>query len=188
MRGFYFISLILTLLIANGGFCQQNSIVSGYITVENGKLYYETCGEGEETIVLIHDGLVHGEVWDNQFLKFAEKYFVVRYDRRGYGHSSMPEESFSNIEDLFKVFEFLKIEKAILIGMSAGGRLAMDFTLEHPDKVSSLVLVGAVVSGFSFSDHFYSRGGRLSVSDYSNQEKLLEYFVKEDPYDFKGVQ
>jgi pimeloyl-ACP methyl ester carboxylesterase len=183
MRKFYYNWLILAFLIMNVCASQQNSINSGYINVKDGKLYYEMYGHGNETMVFIHDGLVHGEVWDNQFSTFADKFRVIRYDRRGYGRSPKPIKTYSNIEDLHKVFTFLKIDKAILIGMSAGGRLAIDFTLKYPDKVSSLVLVGAVVSGFSYSDHFLTRGGRLEAADYANLEKLLQYYVKEDPYE-----
>jgi pimeloyl-ACP methyl ester carboxylesterase len=183
MRKFYFYCWILGLFITNAGAETQDSIVSGYLDVADGELFYETCGNGDETIVLIHDGLVHGEVWDGQFSIFAEKYRVIRYDRRGYGRSPMPQKKYSNIEDLYQVFTFLKIDKAILIGMSSGGGLAIDFTLEHPDKVKSLIVVGAVVGGFSYSDHFQTRGGRLTAADYANPEKLLKYFVKEDPYE-----
>jgi len=158
-------------------------VESGYIKVPNGKLYFETTGSGEETIVFIHDGLVHHEIWDNQFDVFAEKYKVVRYDRRGYGKSPQPETKYSNVEDLNTVFTFLNIDKAIVMGMSAGGGLAIDFTLKYPDKVSGLVLVGAVVSGFGYSDHMMTRGGRLTAADYGNPKKLLKYIVKEDPYE-----
>jgi pimeloyl-ACP methyl ester carboxylesterase len=183
MRKFYFSCIILGFFIINIGASQQNSINSGYIKVQDGKLYYEMNGHGDETIVFIHDGLVHGKVWDNQFSTFSEKFSVIRYDRRGYGRSPKPEKTYSNIEDLHQLFTFLKIDKAILIGMSAGGGLSIDFTLKHPDKVSSLVVVGAVVSGFGYSDHFISRGGRLEIADYDNPEKLLQYIVMEDPYE-----
>jgi pimeloyl-ACP methyl ester carboxylesterase len=156
---------------------------SGYVDVPNGKLYFESAGSGAETIVFIHDGLVHHEIWDNQFDTFAENYKVVRYDRRGYGRSPKPETRYSNIEDLNNVFSYLKIDKAILIGMSAGGGLAIDFTLKYPGKVSSLVVVGAVVSGFGYSNHMMTRGGRLQAEDFGNPDKLLKYFVKEDPYE-----
>jgi tetratricopeptide (TPR) repeat protein len=67
--------------------------------------------------------------------------------------------------------------------MSAGGGLVIDFAIRYPDKVSSIVVVGAVVGGFSYSDHFLTRGGRLEAADYADKDKLLEYFVKEDPYE-----
>ena len=183
MKKQYLGFLLVGFLTTNICISQQNSIQSGYINVKDGKLYYEIDGQGDETIVLIHDGLVHNEIWDYQFSAFAENFRVVRYDRRGYGHSPKPEKNYSNIEDLYQVFTSLKIDKAILIGMSAGGGLAIDFTLEHPDKVSSLIVVGAVVSGFSYSNHLLTRGGRLTPADYANPEKLLEYLVKEDPYE-----
>ena len=183
MKNFHCIGLILIFLILKIGAGQANTVSSGYIDVNDGKLYYELSGDGDETIVFIHDGLVHGEVWDSQFSTFAEKFKVIRYDRRGYGRSPQPEKTYSNVGDLQQVFTFLKIDEAILIGMSAGGGLAIDFTLKYPDKVTSLIVVGAVVSGFGYSDHFLTRGGRLAAADYANPEKLLQYFVKEDPYE-----
>jgi pimeloyl-ACP methyl ester carboxylesterase len=44
------------------------------------------------------------------------------------------------------------------VGSSHGGQLAIDFTLHYPNLVEQLVLVGAVVSGFPYSDHFANRG------------------------------
>ena len=183
MKKLYLKCLMFGFLVINIGTAQQDSLNSGYINVKNGKLYYESKGDADETIVFIHDGLVHGEVWDNQFETFSEKFRVVRYDRRGYGRSPKPDKTYSNIEDLYQVFTFLNINKAILIGMSAGGGLTIDFTLAHPEKVSSLIVVGAVVSGFSYSEHMLTRGGRLKPEDYANPGKLLEYLVKEDPYE-----
>jgi 3-oxoadipate enol-lactonase len=183
MSKVYLNLLISAFLMTRLNAGQQDSLQSGYIPVDDGKIYYEMNGHGNETILFIHDGLVHGEVWDNQFSTFSENFRVVRYDRRGYGRSPNPEKPYSNIEDLYQVFTFLKIDKAILIGMSAGGGLTIDFTLKYPDKVSSLIVVGAVVGGFSYSDHFLTRGGRLNAADYANPERLLRYFVKEDPYE-----
>jgi 3-oxoadipate enol-lactonase len=176
----FIISVCLMLNVVAG---QQSPIDKGFIDVPDGKLYYEMTGQGNETIVLIHDGLVHSAIWDNQFSVFAEKYRVVRYDRRGYGNSPKPEKSYSGIEDLNSVFNHLKIDKAILMGMSAGGALTIDFTVEYPDKVSSIILVGAIVGGFTYSDHLTTRGGRLKASDYADREKLMKYIIKEDPYE-----
>ena len=183
MKEFCLICLLTGLLIVNTFAGPQDFTKTGYIDVENGKLYYEISGSGAETIVFIHDGMVHGVVWDGQFSKFSEKYRVVRYDRRGYGRSSMAEKKFSNIEDLNAVFTNLNINKAIIIGMSAGGGLAIDFTVRYPEKTSAMILVGAVVGGFSYSEHFLTRGGRLDAADYADPDRLLKYFVLEDPYE-----
>jgi 3-oxoadipate enol-lactonase len=157
---------------------------SGYINVDGGKLFYEGAGKGEN-IVLIHDGAVHREVWDAQFGVFAKNYKVIRYDRRGYGKSPNPTAPYSNIDDLNKLFIQLKLEKAVIFGISSGGGLAIDFTLKYPDKVKALVLVGAVVSGYGYTSHMFTRGGHVkSLAELlADPQKTIEYFGMEDPYE-----
>ena len=75
------IMLCLLVIISNSSYPLDND--SGYIKSGNGKIYYETSGTGE-VIILIHDGLLPGAVWDEQFSFFSEDFRVIRYDRRGY--------------------------------------------------------------------------------------------------------
>jgi pimeloyl-ACP methyl ester carboxylesterase len=158
------------------------SVDSGYISVEGEKLFYEMAGKGNN-IVLLHDGLIHREVWDGQFLELAKNFRVMRYDRRGYGKSSNPKVPFSNIDDLDQLFIQLKIDKAIVFGMSAGGGIAVDFTLKHPYRGTGLVLGGAVVSGYGYSSHMLTRGGRISLETLiADPPKFIKYFGWEDPY------
>ena len=162
-------------------------IDSGYINVDNGKLFYEVAGKGGY-IVLLHDGAVHREIWDEQFLVLAKSYRVVRYDRRGYGNSSNPNAPFSNINDLNQLFIQLNINKATIFGMSAGGGLVLDFALEYPEKVTALVLVGAVVSGYGYSSHMLSRGGRINFSELiKDPQRLIKYLGLEDPYEISDA-
>lgn len=96
----------------------------------------------------------------------------------------MPKAPYSHVEDLFQVFKQLKIDKAVIMGISAGGALTIDFTLKYPEKVKTLVLVGAVVSGYNFSPFVYSRGGRINLSEIKdNREKMIQYFGWDDPYE-----
>ena len=158
---FFLFALIATNLFSQKSDNSSSAIIdSGYINVDGGKLFYEIAGEGEN-IVLLHDGMVHREIWDEQFPVLAKNYRVVRYDRRTYGKSSDPQAPYSDIEDLNQLFIQLKIDKAIIFGMSSGGGLAIDFTLKYPAKVSALVLVGAVVSGYGYSPHMITRGGHM---------------------------
>ena len=159
----------------------NNSTTSGLINVGQDKLYYEEAGEGP-AIVFIHDGLVHSAIWEEQFTYYSKDHRVIRYDRRGYGNSSAGTEEFSNIDDLNTLFNYLKVDNACLIGMSSGGRMAIDFTLQHPEKVNSLVLVGAVVGGFSSTQHLYTRGG-TAPKNFDNDEQLREHYITKDPYE-----
>jgi len=156
---------------------------SGYVVVDGGKLYYEMAGKGS-AIVLLHDGMVPCSIWDEQFQWLAKNYRVVRYDRRAYGKSTDPKAPYSHIDDLNQVFIQLKIDKAIIFGMSSGGGLAIDFTLKYPEKVRGLVLVGAVVGGYGYSAHMATRGGHMiPVSERSDQQKVVRYFIWDDPYE-----
>jgi len=156
-------------------------IRSGRIDVEGGQLFYEEAGAGD-CIVLVHDGLVHREIWDTQFPVLAQDHRVVRYDRRGYGKSDWPTVPYSDVADLLRVFEQLDIDRGWVMGMSAGGGLSIDFALAHPEQVSGLVLVGAVVSGFDYTNHFYTRGGRLTQQILNDPTALRTYFTTTDPY------
>ena len=169
----------LLVLICSFSFAQIEK--SGYVSVGGDKIFYETAGKGS-VLIFLHDGLVHREIWDYQFSYFSQKYKVIRYDRRSYGNSPAATEAYSVVEDLNRLFTHLEIDTACLIAMSSGGRLAIDFTLQFPEKVSSLVLVGAVVGGFPYTQHFYDRGGHLP-SDLKTTEDRGLYYACDDPYE-----
>ncbi len=178
------ITFFLCVLTVASLFSQNSSFISdtGYVNVDGGKLYYETAGKGEN-IVLLHDGIVNCSIWDEQFPVLARNYRVIRYDRRGYGKSSDPETKYSHIDDLNQVFIQLKVDKAIVFGMSSGGGLAINFALAYPEKVNGLVLVGAVVSGFGYTSHMTTRGGHMNPAEMSDPAKLIKYFIMDDPYE-----
>ncbi len=123
---------------------------TGTLEIDDASLYYEVFGEGRP-VVLLHDGLLHRVAWDDQVDALAADHMVVRYDRRGYGDSTAPTQPFSNIDDLALLLDELKIEKAAIVGSSAGAILALDFTLELPERVETLVLVGAVADGMPYT-------------------------------------
>ena len=127
------------------GLAKENA-QTGVAEVNGTKLYYETAGKGP-AVVLIHGGLVDSRLWDDQMKEFAKHHHVVRYDLRGFGRSAAAPQPFSHIEDLRALMDFLKIERATVVGLSLGGIIAADFALEHPDRVDRLVLVGAGLRG-----------------------------------------
>jgi 3-oxoadipate enol-lactonase len=153
---------------------------SGYIKIDDDSIFYETAGSGD-IVLLIHDGILSSEVWDSQFSFFSEYFKVIRYDRRGYGKSSPAIGSYTHLDDLKTLYDQLKIDSAILIACSSGGALAIDFALDYPTKVNGLVLVGAVVGGFSYTSHMLNRGGHLPDNFENDLEESI-YYVTEDPY------
>jgi 3-oxoadipate enol-lactonase len=132
---------------------QQDSlpaVSSGYAQARGGKIYYEVSGTGP-VVVLIHGGQLDRRMWDEQFALFAQHYRVIRYDVRGFGKSPAPTKIYADEDDLFDLLSSLKIDKATIVGLSLGGRIAIDFALAHPEKVRAIIPVAPGLSGFSFS-------------------------------------
>ncbi|HEV8189927.1 MAG TPA: alpha/beta hydrolase [Ktedonobacterales bacterium] len=119
---------------------------SGYLEANSARLYYETAGAGHP-LVFVHAGIADGRMWDYQFQRFADRYRVLRFDMRGFGRSDAPPGPASTSGDLAAVLDSFDIEKTYLVGCSMGGSATLDYTLDHPDRVDALILVGAGVSG-----------------------------------------
>lgn len=129
----------------------NNNISSGIAKINGAQLYYEVKGTGYP-LLLVHAGVADSRTWDSQFEAFSKEYQVIRFDLRGFGRSNMPSGSFSNHEDVRALLDFLEIEKVLLLGISFGGLIALDFTLAHPNYVKALVLGAPSVSGASPSE------------------------------------
>ncbi len=119
---------------------------TGYADINGARLYYEVAGQGHP-LVFIHAWIADNTMWDGQFAALANQYRVIRYDNRGFGKTEPVDGEFSPREDLLGLLKRLDIEQAYLVGCSNGGTVAMDFTLEHPDTVDALVMVGSGPGG-----------------------------------------
>jgi 3-oxoadipate enol-lactonase len=129
-----------------------------FVDVKDSKLYYEECGKASQTVVLVHDGVVNSAAWNDVWPDLCKHFHTIRYDRRGYGRSPAAIAWYSETDDLAMLLHHLKIHHAAIVGSSHGGELSIDFTLAHPEIVQQLILVGAVVSGMPYSQHFLDRG------------------------------
>jgi pimeloyl-ACP methyl ester carboxylesterase len=103
----------------------------------------------------------------------------MRYDVRNYGRSASATVPYSDVDDLLALLDELKIAKAHLVGLSLGGRIAIDFTLEHPDRVASLVAVAPGLSGFPFEAGRWP--AMLAAAQEKGGEAAAELWLK-DPY------
>lgn len=122
---------------------------SGNMPVERGNLYYEVEGSGP-ALVLVHAGIADLSMWEAQIPAFKDHFRVIRYDARGYGRSFSENVTFSNRDDLRALLDHLNVDRAALCGVSRGGQIVIDFTLEFPDRVSALIPVAAGLGGFDY--------------------------------------
>jgi pimeloyl-ACP methyl ester carboxylesterase len=157
----------------------QSSLKTGFINIEKTKLYFEEMGYGIP-LLLIHGGLVDRRMWDEQFEEFSKHYRVIRYDARGHGNSDSASDTFSHHEDLNQLMEALNIKKAVLMGLSMGGYISIDFALSYPEKVISLILVSPGLTGYEFKSKVLEENNRLlfkAITD-RNPDMIVEYFQR----------
>jgi pimeloyl-ACP methyl ester carboxylesterase len=126
----------------------SSEATTGRIEVAGGHLVYERAGEGAP-IVWIHAAIADQRMWDREFELYAKGWTVVRYDVRGLGRSPPASAPYSDVEDLQALLQHLRISPATVVGCSNGGRIAIDFALEHPEMVSALLLVAPGLSGWT---------------------------------------
>jgi 2-hydroxy-6-oxonona-2,4-dienedioate hydrolase len=98
-------------------------------------------------IVMLHAGVADSRMWQPQMDAFTKDFDVVRPDMRGFGDSGLPAGPWKPRDDLLALMDELRLKPAHLVGCSMGGSLAIDFAIDHPERISKLVLVGAGVSG-----------------------------------------
>src|SRR5579859_4028964 len=121
---------------------------SGFLEVPGGQLFYERAGQGPP-VVCVHASIVDRRMWDREADVYSKTHQVVRYDLRGLGRSSAASGPFSYSADLHAVLQQLRTGPVTLVGCSVGGRIAIDFALEHPEAVRALLLVAPGLSGWT---------------------------------------
>jgi len=124
------------------------AIITGFVEADGANLYYEEQGDGQP-VVLIHSANTNLHIWDRQFEVLSSQFRTIRYDGRGFGRSQSELVEFTDYDDLLALVDDLDLERPILIGLSLGGMTAIEFALEHPERVSGLVLAGSGLSGYA---------------------------------------
>lgn len=119
---------------------------TGRVAVPGSSLFYESAGTGSP-VILLHGGNLDRRMWDTEFNALRASHRVIRYDARGFGRSGRADTAFSAPHDLLALMDALELSRASLVGLSLGGRIAIDFALSHPERVDRLVLAGPGISG-----------------------------------------
>ena len=105
-------------------------------------------------LVFLHAGIADRRMWADQQRALAARCHTLAYDRRGFGETEVDAASavpapaaFSHVGDLIGLLDARRIDRAVLVGCSQGGRIAIDAALAHPARVRGLVLIAPALSG-----------------------------------------
>jgi 3-oxoadipate enol-lactonase len=94
-------------------------------------------------LIFIHGFPFNKEMWEKQLTVLSEAHRCIAYDVRGHGDSERGAAQFSIpqfADDLFFFMDALKIEKALLVGLSMGGYIALHAIQKQPLRIAGLVL------------------------------------------------
>jgi len=111
-------------------------------------LHYCEDGAGDP-LVMLHGFSFDHRMWDDQVRALAPQYRVIRPDLRGFGRSPAGDEPYSHAADVAALLDHLKVDRAILVGLSLGGGAAINFAVQHPERVRALVVIDSSLGGFS---------------------------------------
>jgi 3-oxoadipate enol-lactonase len=112
-------------------------------------MYYEISGEGQPLV------LIGGLSSDHTLFRYmatqrARDFQVLAFDNRGAGQTSMPDVPYSipmMADDTIGLMDAVGIERAHLVGISMGGRIAIELAATHPERVDRLVLISTAATG-----------------------------------------
>lgn len=99
--------------------------------------------EGAPTLAFANSLGTDLQVWDAVVPAFADRFRVVRYDKRGHGLSDVPAAPYTiddHVGDLAAVLDGLGVTGAVVVGLSVGGQIALGLCAARPDLVRGLVL------------------------------------------------
>jgi 3-oxoadipate enol-lactonase len=116
------------------------------IAVGSSRVAYEVGGAGD-AVVLVHAGVADRTMWDPQVGVLADRCRWLRFDNPNFGDSTLGPGRLAPLDVLTAVMDAAQMDRAVLVGASMGGGMAIDAAIARPDRVRALVLVGAGVSG-----------------------------------------
>ena len=141
-------------------------------------IYYEEYGTGEPLILI--QGFAGGaNAWFRQVTVFSKKFKVITFDARGLDNSDVSNIPYTvpvMVNDVLGIMDYLKIEKANILGTSLGGLVAQAFAVTCPERLDKLVLV----STFPGTDILKTSPGLKSVQDIRadmDVGKTMGYFI-----------
>jgi pimeloyl-ACP methyl ester carboxylesterase len=136
---------LLAILLSDVISAQQKPI-TGYAPVNGLKMYYEVHGSGEP-VVLLHGAFmaISGD-WNDWINELSKTRKVIAVDMQGHGRTGdiKRDITYENLsDDVAELLNYLKIERADVMGYSLGGGVAMQCAIRHPEKVRKVVVISA---------------------------------------------
>jgi pimeloyl-ACP methyl ester carboxylesterase/predicted glycosyltransferase len=112
---------------------------------------YEVYGAGEPTILLLTSwAIVHARQWKAQVPYLARRFRVITVEGRGNGQADRPgtAEAYSDqeyVDDAVAVLDATGADQAVIVGLSMGGRHALQLAARYPERAAGVIAIGAAL-------------------------------------------
>lgn len=126
-----------------------------FVTLDAVTLHCRLEGTDGPPVVFVNALGTDLRIWDPLVVHFADRYSILRYDKRGHGLSDAPASPYriaDHSRDLERLLEHFNIDRVIVIGISVGGMIALELAARNPERLAGLVLcdTGAKIGDSNF--------------------------------------
>ncbi len=168
-----------------------------FANINNHTIHYQYLdNQQDRTFVFINSLGTDFRIWDGVVAVLQNYGNVLRYDKAGHGLSSNSEKQYKISDyasDLLGLMDYLKIEKAVIVGLSIGGIIAQYLAIHHPERIEKLVLsntapkVGSEES-WNTRINIVKNKGIASISDTVMNVWFSDNFHKNRPDELNGYK
>lgn len=156
----------------------------GTLQVDGGNLHYRVCGEGTDTVLLVHGfGPLPHLQWEHQIEPLAQNAVLIIPDLVYFGKSFSSSGQYSldfQAKNLADLLDTLSIQKAHVVGLSYGGMVSMWLANSYPEKVETLTLIDAL-------NPYYSKQKADSIAQSFNKKHITDLLIPSDAEAVKDI-
>jgi len=172
----------------------------GFIERGGVNVGYEVFGAGEPAILLLTSwAIVHARQWKAQVPYLARHFQVITVEGRGNGRADRPgtAEAYRDreyVDDAIAVLDATGVDRAVVVGLSVGGRHALQLAAWYPERAAGVVAIGAALPwpmppGFDETRDTYEGWGKANrhywLADYRGWVEFFMSQVFTEPHSTK---
>jgi pimeloyl-ACP methyl ester carboxylesterase len=156
-----------------------------YAAVNGINLYVETQGAGRP-LILLHGGLMSGEMFGPVLPLLAQEHQVIAVDLQGHGRTADIDRPIAvelMADDIAALIDHLELDRPDIVGYSLGGGVALHTAARYPDKVGRLVTASAYVRPEAVYPEIRAQQGQVNAAaaDYMTNTPMYELYQRVAP-------
>lgn len=149
-----------------------------FLSLNEHKIHVKSSGSGSP-IIFAHGGYLDLDMWNPQVKEFEGKHQLIRFSDLGHGKTENSNQPLFGYEIINELTKSYPNDKFVLVGLSWGAMLCVDFALNYPNKVEKLILVSPGLNGWPyFKDSLAAKNNKLrqAAIKFADTLKAAELF------------